>query len=424
MALVLSRLPAVGGIISTVPKPSTNGQIRHLGQLRQDPANRRKRTQANLGMIADSLQQVGAARSIVIDEDNVILAGNGVWEAAGQVGIERVRVVDADGEEVIAVRRTGLTDQQKRRLGLYDNQAALLAEWDVDQLLRDVELGLDFDGIFAKDELDALLRQVSGNGLQPGVDPDAVPPSAPARCKRGEVWELGRHRLAVGDCTDVSILEAVMARERAAVCITSPPYNLGNDHHTADRRTQAYQDDHEEEEYQKEQAVLLELVADVTTGDCFYQHKNRIKKGRHLSPLAWVERGTWRMVQEIVWINGGPNMDPCRFYPQTERVFWLTRQGSDTRLENRESLTDWWHVAPVGAAEPHTRQFPVEIPRRLLAASGAESVIDPYAGSGTTIIAAESLGRRCYGMEIEPRYCDIALLRWEQATGQTARRVE
>ncbi len=165
-------------------KPSTNGAITHLGDLTQDPANRRKHTPRNIGTIVDSLHEVGAARSIVIDEDGVILAGNGVYDAAAEAGIERVQVVDADGETVIAVRRTGLTDTQKRRLALYDNRAAELAEWDADQLLADLNAGLSFDGLWDKSELDALLAGVSVPDFQPGTEDEQgrLDQRAPVTC--------------------------------------------------------------------------------------------------------------------------------------------------------------------------------------------------------------------------------------------------
>lgn len=131
--------------------------LTHIRDLLEDPTNRRKHSPRNLGMVADSLQHVGAARSIVIDERNEILAGNGVVEAAGQVGITNLKVVDADGQTIVAVRRRGLTDEQKRQLAMYDNRSAELAEWDVDQLRLDVEAGLDMTPFFTTAELDAVL---------------------------------------------------------------------------------------------------------------------------------------------------------------------------------------------------------------------------------------------------------------------------
>ena len=125
----------------------------HIKHLVADPKNRRKHTPRNVGLIVDALHKVGAARSIVIDEQNEVLAGNATLEAAAEAGLTKVKVVEADGSEVVAVRRTGLSDDQKRDLALYDNRAAELAEWDVEQLMQDVEAGVDLSAFFQEDEL-------------------------------------------------------------------------------------------------------------------------------------------------------------------------------------------------------------------------------------------------------------------------------
>ncbi len=135
------------------------GDSTHIGQLKPDPRNARRHTPRNVGTIVAALHEVGAARSIVIDENDVILAGNATVEAAGQAGIERLRVVDADGDEVIAVRRRNLTPEQKRRLALFDNRAAELAEWDEGVIAGLVE-DTDFSDIFTDDELAAVLQTV------------------------------------------------------------------------------------------------------------------------------------------------------------------------------------------------------------------------------------------------------------------------
>lgn len=131
-------------------------EVNHLGDLTPDPQNARKHNERNIGQIVSSLQEVGAGRSILIDENGVILAGNGVVEAAGIAGLENVKVVDADGDTIIAVRRKNLTAEQKRRIALWDNRAAELAEWDVDVLAASTEL---LDGIFSKTE-QAILFQL------------------------------------------------------------------------------------------------------------------------------------------------------------------------------------------------------------------------------------------------------------------------
>lgn len=138
--------------------------VTHLKHLTPDPQNAREHNPRNIGTIVDSLHDVGAARSIVIDENNVVLAGNGVVEAAGEAGIERVRVVEADGNEIIAVRRRGLSDMQKKRLALFDNRTAELAEWNPEELKRlEAEMPEALEGMFHDDELAALTGEDGGN---------------------------------------------------------------------------------------------------------------------------------------------------------------------------------------------------------------------------------------------------------------------
>lgn len=131
--------------------------ICHVRDLTPDPANRRAHNPRNLGMVVDALHQVGAARSIVIDEDGVILAGNGVSEAAAEAGITKVQVVDADGSTLVAVRRKGLTAEQKRALALYDNRTGELATWNFEQLESDKTAGMSLQPFWNPEEEAALL---------------------------------------------------------------------------------------------------------------------------------------------------------------------------------------------------------------------------------------------------------------------------
>lgn len=123
-------------------------------------------------MLVDSLQAVGAARSIVIDEENTVLAGNGVLEAAGEAGITKLQVVEADGETVIAVRRRGLTAEQKQQLAIYDNRVAELATWDVEALQALQQQGVDLSVYFREDELMALLQSAEIDPIDAPILPD------------------------------------------------------------------------------------------------------------------------------------------------------------------------------------------------------------------------------------------------------------
>lgn len=399
-----------------------------LAALQMDAANLNRGTERGRAMVRQSLDRLGAGRSIVLDARGQVIAGNKTLEAARELGMERLLVVETEGETLVAVKRRDLDLAQggkARELSLADNRSSEVGlEWDAAAIAAQLEGGLDLSAYFSGEELQDLLASLAApGGLVAGADPDALPVAVPSRCHPGDLWECGRHRLLCGDSTRPEDLARLLDGEAADLCITSPPYNLGSDHHTDRKRTQAYPDEVPEEVYQAGQVALLELLRDFVRGDCFYQHKNRIKGGRWVTPVSWLDRGSWRLVQEVVWINGGPNMDPCRFYPQTERVYWLTHEGSMTRLNNVEHLTDWWHIPPVGSAGVHTRAFPVELPRRLLTATAAAAVIDPYAGSGTTLMAAQLTGARAFLCEQQPHYCDIALARFEQTTGLAPRRL-
>lgn len=150
--------------------------IDHISDLILDPKNARSHSARNIGMLVNALHDVGAARSIVIDENNVVLAGNATCEAAAEAGIENVRVIEANGEEIIAVRRTGLTEEQKTKLAIYDNRVAELADWDP-SVLADLNLTTDLKGFFFPDELCAILAKADafeppgGNPGDPNFDP-------------------------------------------------------------------------------------------------------------------------------------------------------------------------------------------------------------------------------------------------------------
>jgi hypothetical protein len=147
----------ISGISMTTRKDPT-----HVKDLVPDPKNRRKHTPRNIGMIEDAMQAVGAARSIVIDENNVIHAGNGAVEAAANVGITKVRVVDADGDEIIAVRRRNLTQEQWRRLAMYDNRTQELSTWNPEQLKLDLADGFELKPWFSSDEIKSLMPKNNG----------------------------------------------------------------------------------------------------------------------------------------------------------------------------------------------------------------------------------------------------------------------
>ncbi len=198
--------------------------------------------------------------------------------------------------------------------------------------------------------------------------------------------------------------------------ITSPPYNLGNSHHTGNKRHRPYDDDLPEADYMKQQIEVLERIYDKTAheGSLIYNHKNRIKKGVSITPYSWLLKTRWIVKQELVWFNGSQNFDKIRFYPMTERIFWLSKS-PDTKLQNNINAHDIFNWAAEGTDAKHTRAFPETLVRDMLACfPDAKKIYDPYMGSGTVAKVAKEYGRRFVGSEISEEYHRIANERLSQ----------
>ena len=195
--------------------------------------------------------------------------------------------------------------------------------------------------------------------------------------------------------------------------LTSPPYNLGNTHHTGWKRHKAYNDNLPEEEYQHQQKHFLDECYRILKdeGSIIYNHKNRIKNGTQITPYSWILKTKFIVKQEIVWFNGSQNFDKIRFYPMTERIYWLAKS-PQTKLFNainHHDLFDKKEWKAVGTNGQHTRAFPEKMVEDILKCfPEALLVLDPYAGSGTTGVACKNLNRNYILIEKEPEYCEIA----------------
>ena len=410
--------------------------------IRPDTKNANKGTERGRYMVEASLRETGAGRSILLDKDGRIIAGNKTFEAASDIGLP-VRVVETDGTELVAVKRTDLDLDDDtgtaRKLAYYDNRAAQVGlDWDAEQMLADLGAGLDLSAMFRQDELDELLAD-----LQPKTTGDTEPQIDRAEELRqkwstapGQLWQLGEHRLVCGDCTDAATVARVMGGEMAQLIVTSPPYNQNLDTFKpsgmqkespsfVNRMASSYADSMPEDEYQIWQKQLLRLWLDFVTGNasCFYNHKIRYRDKRILSPLEWLNDCGWAIRQEIIWDRGSSiTLNARMFIPADERIYWL-RAGDDFVFNDTAEIKAWSTVWEVGAKNDVSisAAFATEIPTRCITAASASGdiVAEPFSGSGTTIIACENLGRRCRAVEISPAYVAVALERWAQHTGKT-----
>ena len=217
--------------------------------------------------------------------------------------------------------------------------------------------------------------------------------------------------LYCGDCREILPL---LPDKSVDLTVTSPPYNLGNNHHTKKKKHVPYDDEMEEKQYQEFQIQVLGscYYKIIDGGWLFYNHKNRIQKQRMITPYEWLLRLPFIIRQEVVWNNRTPNMDKIRFFPFTERIYCLAN--GKAQMFNKNSLTDDWHITPVGTENAHTRAFPLKIVLNCMSVVSFHTVLDPFCGSGTTLVAAKQLGRKAIGIEISEKYCAIAVDRLRQ----------
>jgi DNA modification methylase len=408
-------------------KRTQKGSIATIGDLTPDPRNARKHTPRNVSSIVDALHKVGAARSIVIDERGVILAGNATVEAAGEAGIEKVQVVDADGETLIAVRRRGLSAKQKAELAILDNRAAELAEWNVPELkslVQEFDISLP-DIAFDDKEFAAL-----GQGEQPEVAEDEVPTDAPKRCNAGDLWVLGEHRLLCGDSTKAEDVGRVLGGRVPFIMVTDPPYGVEYD---SDWRLEAGVN----KPWQKLANGKVENDDRTDWSESYKLFPGHVAyvwhAGRFAADLVLNLRASgFEIRTQLIWRKPSLVMGRGHYHWQHEPCWYAVRANGSAKWCGDRTQSTIWDIANMHATQGevddgktnHSTQKPVECMARPIRNHGNkdDDVYDPFLGSGTTIIAAEQLGRRCFGLEISPKYCDIILQRWENLTGKKARR--
>jgi site-specific DNA-methyltransferase (adenine-specific) len=396
-----------------------------LDSLIPDPKNARTHSSENLDLIADALRDIGAARSIVVDEDGVVLAGNATVQAARAAGLDRVRIVESDGTELIAVRRSGLSADAKTRLALYDNRAAELADWDRD-VLANLADTIDLSTMWSDDELADLLSDDEPLAELVG-DVDAVPEVVDPVTAVGDLWHLGSHHLLCGDVTDPEAVARLMSGEVATCLWTDPPYGVSYVGKTADALTIANDDDAGLEGLLS--SAFGAVQGSLAPGASFYI----AHPAGPLAPVfATVVTGLgWSVRQTLVWVKDQFVLGRSDYHYRHEPILFGYLPGEGRRgrggvgwYGDNAQNTVFEVPRPTVSAE-HPTMKPVALITAMLANSTrrGDLVLDPFGGSGSTLIAGEQLGRPCRLMELDPRYCDVIVRRWETLTGQTAERI-
>ena len=377
-----------------------------INQLKSDHKNARKRTDRSSSLIKESLEKFGAARSIVIDEENRILAGNGTIEGAKAAGIKNLRVIETDGQEIIAVKRTGLSEEEKVGLALADNRTSDLSEWDA-EMLKQLSEEQDLNPWFDESDLAELIGEPEKiEGL---TDPDDVPevPEEPIT-KEGDLYILGKHRLLCGDSTNIQHVEKLMDGNKADMVFTDPPYNI--DYKGLSNQFKKIANDKMADSDFVDFLSSSLVAADVMYVCCSWQFSHLFKEA-----LTNIGRKPKAM---IVWNKVNPAQNLDLYFKQHEIIYYYGPFGGQATVRG-----DIWEVKRQRNTI-HPTMKPVELIEMALSDHRSlKKIYDSFGGSGSTLIAAERLKREAYLMELDPKYCDVIVKRWEDFTGNKAKRV-
>ena len=376
----------------------------------------------NLGAVAKvaaSLREFGWRQPIVVDSEMVVVVGHTRLLAAQQLGMLEVPIHIAEG----------LTANQIKAYRLADNRVHEEAEWDDDLLaleiadLRDAGLDLALTG-FDDDEL-ARLTIEQTEGL---TDADDVPePQAEAVSVLGDVWLLGRHRLVCGDSTTAEAVDAALGGVKPHLMVTDPPYGVEYDASWRNDAVQAGNGARGAPSGRAIGKVLNDDRADwrevwaLFPGDVAYIWHAGTKA--HVVAESIIESG-FQIRAHIVWAKSNFAISRGHYHPQHEPCWYAVRKGATGHWAgDRKQSTLWQIPKPQKSETGHSTQKPVECMRRPIEnnSSPGQAVYEPFSGSGTTLIAAEMTGRACHAIELSPQYVDVAVRRWQQFTGQTAK---
>ena len=381
--------------------------------------NSRTHSDEQVAQVAASIKEFGWTNPILIDEEGSIIAGHGRLQAAQRLGESNVPTITLNG----------LTDAQKRAYVIADNKLALNAGWDNEMLAVEIseliEEGFDLDLTgFGADEIDSLLAD--GNKIDEGlIEDDEVPElQEDTVSKLGDVWMLGRHRLVCGDSCSSEVIDKLMDGDRADMVFTDPPWNVNYGANLANGKYKGRKilNDHmATDDWQQ--------FCDDIANSLFICTKAGAPIYVVMSAQEWpvidgsLRRAGFHWSSSIIWAKDTLVISRKDYHTQYEPIWygWNADAARLVELKDRKQ-SDLWQMERPKRSDLHPTTKPIELVERAINNSAKDGgiVLDLFGGSGSTLIASEKTGRACRMVELDPKYADVIVRRWQEYTGEKA----
>lgn len=400
--------------------------------LRPYPGNARTHSPKQIKQIARSIERFGFNNPVLIDDNDQIIAGHGRVEAAKLLNMKTVPTV----------RISHLSEDEKRAYILADNKLAEKAGWDKETLAIELQglANVGFDILltgFEPAEVDLIIEDISEESEQP-ENQLPEPNSGPAVSRTGDVWQLGKHILVCGDSTDPATYRRLMDQDKAEFVFTDPPYNVPIDGHVSGlgrvkhREFAMASGEMSQDQFTAFLSDVYQLLCKHTTDGSIHQF---CMDWRHMREMLNAGDSCYTELKNVcIWSKTNAGMGS--FYRSKHEMVFVWKNGTAPHTNTFELgqhgryRTNVWEYEGVNTMRPgrldELAMHPTVKPVSMVAdaikdcSKRGELVLDPFCGSGTILIAAEKTGRRARAIELDPRYVDVAIRRWEQHTGKRA----
>ena len=386
--------------------PADQVERRKVSELIPYARNSRTHSDEQVAQIAASIREWGWTTPVLCDDKGSIIAGHGRVMAARKLGLSEVPVMTA----------TGWSEAQKRAYILADNQLALNAGWDMDLLKVEIQelAGDDFDlDLIGFD--DKTLAGLLNDPTEGLTDADETPePPADPVTVLGDVWILGKHRIICGDSTDALVSEKVLNGVKPHLMVTDPPYGVEYD---ATKARSTSKGSAKGKVLNDDKASWYDAYV-LFPGNIAYVWHSDKNSGVFFDDL---KKAGFEIRNQIIWAKSSIVFSRGDYHSQHEPCFYAVK-GTGNWTGDRKQSTLWQIDKPKKSETGHSTQKPVECMKRPIEnnSSPGQAIYEPFSGSGTTIIACEMTGRSCHAIELNPAYVDVAIIRWQDFTGQKA----